>query len=256
MTHSFDRLSDRERDLLILLAQGHTAKSIASVRGLSVNVVNEQLRSARRKTGAMSSRELARVVVAQAGATAQETCDQKFDIEGTSGKEPSLIHGGFATGARRAPRIRRMAMSICVLVFAGLLAHQSVTFEPQPDEQTVTEPAAPADSADPDVVYQVLFMQGDEYLGSPTVVGRFGREVNIEIPNAMRVLVSAGSPDADGASLTAARMFLFENGGWREVNSMSMNAFLTATPSIEYSVEGTPYRFVIMVRQIVSAAED
>lgn len=255
MTHSLDRLSNRERDLLILLAQGHTAKSIASVRGLSVNVVNEQLRSARRKTGAMSSRELARVVVAQAEAHTQETCDQKFEIEGTWGKKPSLVRGRFATGARSSTRIRRVAMSICVLAFAGLLAHQSVTFEPQPHQQTVTEHAAPADPANPDVVYQVLFMRGDAYLGSPTVVGRFGREVNIEVPNAMRVLVSAGPPDSDGASLTTAQMFLFENGGWREVNSMSMNAFLTATPSIEYSVEGTPYRFVIMVRRVVPAAE-
>ena len=66
MIHSLDRLSDRERDFLTLLARGHTAKTIARSRSLSTNVVNEHLRSARRKTGASSSRELARRVVGEA----------------------------------------------------------------------------------------------------------------------------------------------------------------------------------------------
>lgn len=38
------RLTDSERRLLLLLAQGHTAKSIAAVEGLSENAVNERLR--------------------------------------------------------------------------------------------------------------------------------------------------------------------------------------------------------------------
>lgn len=59
------RLSDTERDLLSLLGQGHTAKSIASIRGMSEAAVNERFRSARRKTGISSSREIARIFAAQ-----------------------------------------------------------------------------------------------------------------------------------------------------------------------------------------------
>ncbi|HEY8618239.1 LuxR C-terminal-related transcriptional regulator [Phenylobacterium sp.] len=51
--------------MLRLLAEGHMAKSIAVELGLSVNTVNERLREARRKTGAGSSRELARALKAQ-----------------------------------------------------------------------------------------------------------------------------------------------------------------------------------------------
>ncbi|NIJ19554.1 DNA-binding CsgD family transcriptional regulator [Sphingomonas naasensis] len=53
-------LNPAEREVLGLLAQGHTAKSIASLTGRSIGSVNERLREARRKTGVGSSRELAR----------------------------------------------------------------------------------------------------------------------------------------------------------------------------------------------------
>jgi DNA-binding CsgD family transcriptional regulator len=56
------RLSHAEREVLNLLAEGHTAKSIASRLGLTPGSVNDRLRSARRKTGVSSSRELARLL--------------------------------------------------------------------------------------------------------------------------------------------------------------------------------------------------
>lgn len=54
------RLSAAEKEVLTLLAQGHTAKTISAHLGISLAAVNERLRSARRRTGAGSSRELAR----------------------------------------------------------------------------------------------------------------------------------------------------------------------------------------------------
>jgi len=51
--------------VLRLLAQGHTAKSIATELGTTPAAVNERLREARRKTGAGSSRELARLLKSQ-----------------------------------------------------------------------------------------------------------------------------------------------------------------------------------------------
>ncbi|SEJ64680.1 DNA-binding transcriptional regulator, CsgD family [Sphingobium sp. AP50] len=59
------RLNDSEREILRLLAQGHTAKSAADLTGRSVGSVNERLRDARRKTGASSSRALSRAFVAR-----------------------------------------------------------------------------------------------------------------------------------------------------------------------------------------------
>jgi len=61
----FARLNEPERTILILLAKGHTAKSIANMTSRSVAAVNERLREARRKTGFASSRELARQLAAQ-----------------------------------------------------------------------------------------------------------------------------------------------------------------------------------------------
>ena len=237
-----------------MLAQGHTAKTIASVRGLSVNVVNEQLRSARRKTGAMSSRELARVVAAQTGARTQNPWDKKIDLERTVAANPSLTKEGLAIGARKARMVWRMAMSICVLLLAGLLAQQSVTHSTKPDERGPQISTSSMPAAEPDVVYQVLFLRDGDYLASPTVAGQYGREVRVELPNAMRVVVSAEAPDNEGRSFATARMSLFTDGDWRDVRTMSMRAVLTATPSFEYSVDGTPYRFVVMMRKLVPAA--
>jgi DNA-binding CsgD family transcriptional regulator len=59
------RLNEAERRVLWLLAEGHTAKSIAIALETTPAAVNERLREARRKTGVGSSRELARLLKAQ-----------------------------------------------------------------------------------------------------------------------------------------------------------------------------------------------
>lgn len=71
------RLSDAERQALLLLAEGHTAKSAANALGTTEGAVNERLREARRKTGVGSSRELARRV-------AQENRDEKIGVAGAT----------------------------------------------------------------------------------------------------------------------------------------------------------------------------
>lgn len=62
---SLAALNDNELEILHLLANGHTAKSIAASLGRSEAAINERLREARRKTGVGSSRELARLLDAQ-----------------------------------------------------------------------------------------------------------------------------------------------------------------------------------------------
>ncbi|MFW2341661.1 hypothetical protein [Brevundimonas sp.] len=112
-----------------------------------------------------------------------------------------------------------------------------------------------AEASHADVTYQVVFQKGDQVLGSPTVSGQFGREVLIEIANTMRVTVVAGEPDEEGQSLASASMAIFEDDAWQPAKVMSMTATLSATPSFEYSVEGTSYRFVVMPRLIVPPAD-
>lgn len=70
----FAGLSERELEVLRLLAAGHTAKTIALQLGRSEASINERLRDARRKTGVGSSRELARML------DAQEVWDKKIDL--------------------------------------------------------------------------------------------------------------------------------------------------------------------------------
>jgi DNA-binding CsgD family transcriptional regulator len=74
VTPDLSRLTDAERQVLRLLAQGHTAKSAATELGLTEAAVNERLREARRRTGVGSSRELARL------ARPQETRDEKIGV--------------------------------------------------------------------------------------------------------------------------------------------------------------------------------
>lgn len=68
------RLNSAEKGMLQLLAQGHTAKSIANALGSTPAAVNERFREARRKTGVGSSRELARLL------NAQESRDKQFGV--------------------------------------------------------------------------------------------------------------------------------------------------------------------------------
>jgi hypothetical protein len=108
----------------------------------------------------------------------------------------------------------------------------------------------------PEVVYTVVFKKGENCLASPAVLGQFGKEVLVEVPNEMRALVLALAPDPDGRYFTSAKMSIFQDGAWQPPKEMTMEAYLTKTPSFEYSVEGTPYRFVVMQRMIVPAASE
>ena len=108
----------------------------------------------------------------------------------------------------------------------------------------------------PDVVFTVIFNKGGNFLAAPTVLGEFGREVRVEVPNVMRALVLAMAPDQEGRSFTSAKMAIFQNNDWQPPKEMSMEANLSMTPSFEYTVPGTPYRFVVMPRRIVPVSQD
>jgi len=108
----------------------------------------------------------------------------------------------------------------------------------------------------PEVVFTVVFMKDGQYLASPTVLAEFGREVRVEVPNEMRVLTLALAPNEEGLSFTSAKMAICQDNVWQPPFEMTMEAYLSKTPSFEYSVPETPYRFVVMQRRVVPAANE
>jgi len=108
------RLNEAERQVLRLLAEGHTAKSVANELGSTPAAVNERLREARRKTGAGSSRELARLLKSQ---------ENRHD-------EMGVVHRALANqsqGQSVARHWRRQlgALSMLLFVAAGAVALMS-----------------------------------------------------------------------------------------------------------------------------------
>jgi DNA-binding CsgD family transcriptional regulator len=130
-TVDFSRLNDAERGVLRLLAEGHTAKSIANSLGSSPAAVNERLREARRKTGVGSSRELARLL------RAQENRDEQFGVA-----QPSTVR---ATPAPQDAKVRSPRKGVVLMIailgaaaVAMLMTGQTPVSEPT--SQTMTDP--------------------------------------------------------------------------------------------------------------------
>jgi hypothetical protein len=105
------------------------------------------------------------------------------------------------------------------------------------------------------VQFKVLLIRDGNVVSSPTVVGEFGKRVTVDLSQTMRVEAIAQAPEADGSSLTAVKLSLFENGVMGPAKEMSMRANLASTPSFEYSVPGTNARFVVVPRLARLAGE-
>lgn len=110
----FAGLTERELEVLRLLAAGHTAKTIAYRLGRSETSINERLRDARRKTGVGSSRELARIL------DAQEVWDKKIDLSASDLASDSA--GQPATWGFRTSKglvVMFIALSAAVMIFTA-----------------------------------------------------------------------------------------------------------------------------------------
>lgn len=126
-------LNDREREVLRLLAAGHTAKTIAAQLGHSETAINERLRTARRKTGIGSSRELARLL------EAQKNGDKNIDLP-TPHHVGDSLEPPASTGFKRQKGLIAMMIAIPVLAVALLVAGAPST--PQTASAPVTTTAA------------------------------------------------------------------------------------------------------------------
>lgn len=109
-------LTDREQEILHLLAAGHTVKSIAASLGRSEAAIAERLRDARRKTGIGSSRELARLFAAQKN-TAHKNGDRKTDLppDGAAADHPDT-----PARSERSRKKGRIIMLVALPLIAGL----------------------------------------------------------------------------------------------------------------------------------------
>jgi len=130
-------LTERELEVLRLLAGGHTVKTIAAELGRSESSIHERLRDARRKTGVGSSRELARLIEGQkswdrkTGLAAQAQTADRGKAPGPSGR----------TGSKGlAPMPIVAAFSALGLIVAAAPSVQQAMVEP-------TAATAPATTA-------------------------------------------------------------------------------------------------------------
>lgn len=117
-------LSDKELEVLHLLAMGHTGKSIATRLDQSEASINERLRDARRKTGVSSSRELARILAAQ------KIWDKNIDLSGS--------HPPTQDPAQPADRGRGMSKGLIMIVIPIAVAAigMAVTNSPQAEPRS------------------------------------------------------------------------------------------------------------------------
>lgn len=107
-------LSDREKAVLRLFAQGHDAKSSASQLGISVNAVNERLRSARRKLEVSSSREAARLLVSSEIQNSNSLGDKKIGMAVSKG-------AGEAQSRQSKGNITAFALAVGGVIIVSLI---------------------------------------------------------------------------------------------------------------------------------------
>ncbi|MEO0690395.1 MAG: DUF4019 domain-containing protein [Pseudomonadota bacterium] len=84
-------LTDKEKEALRLLLNGHDAKSSAIELDISVHALNDRLRSARRKLGVASSREAARILGDAEEARPQNLARKDFGMEASNNPDDKAI---------------------------------------------------------------------------------------------------------------------------------------------------------------------
>lgn len=135
-------LTAPERSVLRLLAQGHTAKTVATQTGMTVDAVNERLRAARRKTGTGSSRELARLLLEQ------EVRDQQIGI--ASNGLPQGHRSDSAAPSWASAHYWRPAMFITAAIAGAVIAYATAQPADNPANGSALSDDFPFTSA-PDV---------------------------------------------------------------------------------------------------------
>jgi DNA-binding CsgD family transcriptional regulator len=122
------RLNEAERHVLRLLAEGHTAKSVANELGSTPAAVNERLREARRKTSVGSSRELARLL------KSQENCHDEMGMGRVA--RPSAV----PVPLNAPPRRPGTGVLVMILMTLTAVAGAAAFFTQQPKLEKEVDP--------------------------------------------------------------------------------------------------------------------
>lgn len=140
-------LTEKEKETLRLLVDGHDAKSMARHLGLSVHTINERLRDARRKMSASSSREAARQLREIERETPQFLADRAFRDAAVAADMGELrTPAGTRRISRRTGWIAGgivMSISLALFAFASLSGTAGAPAAPKPaSEAPASETAA------------------------------------------------------------------------------------------------------------------
>jgi DNA-binding CsgD family transcriptional regulator len=195
MTTGIQALTEKEKETLRLLVDGHDAKSMARQLGLSVHTINERLREARRKMSVTSSREAARQLREIESRTPQFLVDRAFgDAVRGSGVE-ALLMPAITPGI--LPRFSWIAggffMSFSLIMFA--LSSLSGTAEAPATVPSASAPAAESAASLSAQRWLALVDAGD-WTGSWNATGRAFKSLNTlerwtEVSKSVRVPLGA-----------------------------------------------------------------
>ncbi len=252
-----DALTDKELEILRLLAGGHTVKSIAARLERSEASINERLREARRKTGVGSSRELARLL------DAQKIWDKNIDLSAAA----PLAEIGAGPPPRRGRRSKgQMMMLIAIpLAAAGLLLTVTNPLERGQNPSPAAAPAAATSPLTGQWSLDIAKIPADERPRAVTIAfapaagGRWHTVVTVETPDgAIQQAESTASLDGVTAPVTGSvagidsvalrqpdantLVMTLGNGGQRvstRVYTVAAHG-LTMTETIVWAAEGMP----------------
>lgn len=145
MTSGYDALTEKEKQTLRLLLDGHDAKSLARSLGLSVHTIHERLRDARRKLAVSSSREAARMLREIEGAAPQSVGDKGIGDDPGGAAAHSDEQPAPKSGERR--RAGWIIGGLAMTISLALLALSSLSGGGAPTAVTATRAAVSPTSA-------------------------------------------------------------------------------------------------------------
>jgi DNA-binding CsgD family transcriptional regulator len=176
-----DRLTERERRVLRLLASGHSEKSAAGAEAITENAANELLRSARRKLGTGSSREAARLLAEREDGP-QKNRDEKSVIPPPPQNDQSPQRFSKGTIAMSLTALAASAAVIFAVLTGGSGSEPAVVEAPQGSRTMPDETSTGANPA-----------------GVPKVIATMPAQGAVIAPGPFRVAITFDRPMAPGS---------------------------------------------------------
>ena len=144
-------LTEKEKEALRLLLEGHDAKSSAVELDLSVHTINDRLRNARRKLNVSSSREAARILGDTEGRAPQNPAPASFGM-GEDGASPDIadLSNTKRVGAPRVTWLAGGMLLMSILIAAAIITVGMPGEEAAPATAKAAEPMAQSTLVNPE----------------------------------------------------------------------------------------------------------